>query len=480
MVSVETSPNSRRYTFRSKPCVANSSGTLDRYRLKFDEAPKWHGNIMHDRRVVRGNTYAAESIPVEARDNPIELQRRQEAKRREMSRKRALKGLRLGTPPPVAGRRHVFIQTEKLFDFMNNLIEEKEAETQTDQLLDKPPSPLFVRAISGEDKSTQIKDGDLFHFDEEVQPVLQVMVVKIREQAIIEVLEEEELAMLRQQQREFEEFRNADLIEEQRLEEQDRRLREEKERRIKQEHKVIKKRKDAEDKIAARVFAKNYAQSLVPSVMDDLKSKGFFNDPVSCDIFKEFMPKLMDDVAGDLSSKLSHLSEPRDVIFKMSGTERSQLSGLLLDIILRKVINAKHKDYDGLKIGVNGLKLAEPKFQYNVETVNDKKSVTTIESVHGITHFSLQKNNTSEEEESAKKTEDRKSGNQKPKISFEIDEELLSQASEQSTGTVFDGTPGQRTGDEYVDTYEEVHVYEDPKDAIGTISEVPKEEDEEK
>ena len=41
-------------------------------------------------------------------------------------------------------------------------------------------------------------------------------------------MEEEELAELRKQQREFEELRNAEKVEQQRLEEQERRLREEK------------------------------------------------------------------------------------------------------------------------------------------------------------------------------------------------------------------------------------------------------------
>ena len=41
-------------------------------------------------------------------------------------------------------------------------------------------------------------------------------------------MEEEELAELRRQQREFEELRNAEKVEQQRLEEQERRLREEK------------------------------------------------------------------------------------------------------------------------------------------------------------------------------------------------------------------------------------------------------------
>jgi len=64
----------------------------------------------------------------------------------------------------------------------------------------------------------------LFDFDMEVKPVLEVLVGKTLEQSLLEVLEEEELADLRQQQRMYEELRNAELAEQQRLEEQDRRL----------------------------------------------------------------------------------------------------------------------------------------------------------------------------------------------------------------------------------------------------------------
>ena len=68
----------------------------------------------------------------------------------------------------------------------------------------------------------------LFHFDIEVKPILEVLVGKTVEQSLLEVMEEEELANLRMQQRQFEELRNAELVEQQRLEEQERRHREEK------------------------------------------------------------------------------------------------------------------------------------------------------------------------------------------------------------------------------------------------------------
>jgi len=68
----------------------------------------------------------------------------------------------------------------------------------------------------------------LFDFDAEIKPVLEVLVGKTLEQSLLEVLAEEELSELREQQRMFEELRNAELAEQQRLEEQDRRLVEEK------------------------------------------------------------------------------------------------------------------------------------------------------------------------------------------------------------------------------------------------------------
>lgn len=58
--------------------------------------------------------------------------------------------------------------------------------------------------------------------------MLEVLVGKTIEQSLLEVMEEEELARLRAQQRAFEELRNAELEEVQRLQEQERRRSEEK------------------------------------------------------------------------------------------------------------------------------------------------------------------------------------------------------------------------------------------------------------
>lgn len=69
-------------------------------------------------------------------------------------------------------------------------------------------------------KFTQIYEGDceLFDFDIEVEPMLNVLIEKTLEQAQMEVLEEHELAIIKLQQKEYSEIRNAELIEAQRFE----------------------------------------------------------------------------------------------------------------------------------------------------------------------------------------------------------------------------------------------------------------------
>ena len=104
------------------------------------------------------------------------------------------------TPPPVPGRVHTDVQTENFLEELSDRVPEVEAGTQTDPFMDRPPTPTFVPAKTGEDKATQILPGDLFDFDLEVIPILEVLVGKTLEQGLMEVLEEEELANIRRHQ----------------------------------------------------------------------------------------------------------------------------------------------------------------------------------------------------------------------------------------------------------------------------------------
>lgn len=72
----------------------------------------------------------------------------------------------------------------------------------TEFYLDRPPVPLFQPKMPAKEncKATQIYDADaeLFDFDKEVEPMLNVLVLKTLEQARMEVLEEEELKIMKE------------------------------------------------------------------------------------------------------------------------------------------------------------------------------------------------------------------------------------------------------------------------------------------
>ncbi len=111
---------------------------------------------------------------------------------------------RLKTPEAVEGRKHIDIQTDAYLEeltgrcaacmmqgaasfenhtspssttnhpLLSDTVPEVDNNTQTDAFLDRPPTPLFVPQKTGLDATTQIENGDLFDFDFEVEPILEV------------------------------------------------------------------------------------------------------------------------------------------------------------------------------------------------------------------------------------------------------------------------------------------------------------------
>ncbi|XP_074436625.1 radial spoke head protein 3 homolog [Larus michahellis] len=294
------------YSYCSRP---RALPARPKYRAPPDAAepekePLRYANLMYDRRVVRGNTYALQVVPVSTQPSPLEIQRQREAWKKALARKRAKEQMQPRTPEPVEGREHIHVQTELYLEEISDRIIEVDTECQTDAFLDRPATPLFIPAKTGKDVATQIEEGELFDFDIEVKPILEVLIGKTVEQALLEVMEEEELAHLRARQRAYAELRNAELAEAQRLEEQDRRYREEKERRKHQHMQMLQKQKETTEKIAARAFAQHYLADLVPSVFNNLRDSGFFYDPVERDIETEFLPWLMTEVEETLERKV--------------------------------------------------------------------------------------------------------------------------------------------------------------------------------
>ncbi|KAI9100520.1 radial spoke 3 protein [Phlyctochytrium arcticum] len=308
------------YSFASEPRPVQAS--RKKYRdINEGEEQASAVNIMYDRRIHRGSTYAAPNLPLRNHPDPIEIEKQNDIRRRLRAKKRAEAQRRVRTPDPVPGRKHMDIQTELYLEELSDKVPEAYAATQTDAFLDRAPSPLYIPQKSGMDVATQVYEGELFDFDYEVQPILEVLVGKTIEQALMEVHEEEELELLRRHQITFEERRNAELAEVQRLEDAERRRTEEKERRLAEQIKILKEKQDTAEKIAARAFAQSYLQNLVPSVFQSLQASGYFYDSVEREIDSQFLPWL----TTETQKNLSRLNVARALVDDMIRTSLQQM-----------------------------------------------------------------------------------------------------------------------------------------------------------
>jgi len=299
------------YTFSSpnRPVTYKKKHRDGATKIQDGGSPTHFSNVMWDRRVVRGSTIAQQSQQVSQVDPPDDYKWQIEARRRSLARRKSRDLTRIRTPPPVEGRAHAQIQTEVILEELKEPVQEEEVSCQTDLFFDRPSSPLFVPANIGVDAQTQLCAGELFDFEVEVEPMLEVLVGRTVDQAMREVLEEEELSGIRRQQRKFQEIRLAQLAQHQRRAEIDRRIRREKEQIIQDFEDALLKQEDIQRKGSTVAFSRSYLSDLVPSI-DDICKDGKVLDPVQRDIEEDFLPWLMEKV----DSELSKYGLPRKII----------------------------------------------------------------------------------------------------------------------------------------------------------------------
>ncbi|KAF6205349.1 hypothetical protein GE061_019520 [Apolygus lucorum] len=336
--------NNEKFQARTYTRAKRDIGYTSNINKKTEDPPSNqvpYGNIMYDRRVIRGPAFMHHPVPTSAIES--QAARQAEARRRAMARRKAQTTrarnlrLRMGTPPPVEGRKHEDIQTE---EYLEDLFEHPPVETvftQTDYYTDRPPTPEFVPAKTGVDISTQIYPGELFHFDTEVKPILEVLVGKTIEQALVEVMEEDELAAIREQQRRFREIRDAELAEQGRLEEEEKRKRKEMEMRLLEQEDAVRDQRSTEDRIAAAVLTTGYIADLLPSVIKDLNTAGFLYDETKQEVDEKFMPWLMKEVKTEMqkmvenreliSDILREIIETRAEVYRTMGEKEEKWRG---------------------------------------------------------------------------------------------------------------------------------------------------------
>jgi len=179
-----------------------------------------------------------------------------------------------------------------------------EFEVEPDYYIDRAPDAIFIPNPEGETKATQIfdEDPDLFDYEREVEPILQVLVGKSIEHARIEVIEEYEKEELLKHKRRFFQLKEAELMETQKLEEVRIRRNDEADRRNLQMRTAKNQNVAAEKKILARLHAKKFLQFFKRDSLNTLIDLGALRRPRDYGVGIQFVPRLYNQVRSDMQA----------------------------------------------------------------------------------------------------------------------------------------------------------------------------------
>lgn len=185
---------------------------------------------------------------------------------------------------------------------------------------------------TGIDKITQIEDYDLFNYDEEVQPILNVLLSKTIDQACLEVEEEFELEDIMKFKEDFKRRREIEDSEWQHEVKKEI-------TRIKVKNKALEnarhKRKqqiETMNKLQCLNVAKNFLANTFRQSMQFLAEKNHWRDTFKDQLHINFQEWLIDSVAANISNKVSGNIQSNDL-----ATEEIVKMGMEKDPIRRKV-----------------------------------------------------------------------------------------------------------------------------------------------
>lgn len=250
-------------------------------------------NAMNDPRILKGSTWGRDGMGGAGQASaPYGTQARLSALQ---STAKSSVGQLMASVPERPQLPCVPVQTAPYLEAYPDKIEELGATTQTDPMAEvREPAP-YAAPPQGVDAATQILEGDLFDFDREAQPILDVLVGSVLQQALREYADEEELRLIRAARDRARERRAGELQEVRRLEEAERRRRAEVVARQTEDL----RRREVEEAIArkmgAQTFASAYAAELEVDALDAIEARAGFVSPLEAAVSGTFVPQLIKD-----------------------------------------------------------------------------------------------------------------------------------------------------------------------------------------
>lgn len=208
----------------------------------------------------------------------------------------------IGTPPPVKGRRHEIVQTERYLEELLVKPSDYSVECQTDLYLYDVPNAPYESTKAGIDVATEIDADELYDFDEEVQPILDALIEITMTQALNEFMQEEEMAELQRDTEKYIAFKGSQSSKSIRLDTDEY-----------MEQNIDKNDIDrpTDDDITAAKLLHKYVSTLLPDVLSsvdaDINNKHIFN------IDDNFQPWL----ANEIASEVGQMIDSRDSLERL-------------------------------------------------------------------------------------------------------------------------------------------------------------------
>lgn len=262
------------------------------------------------------------------------LSKESEAERRQLLRKRYSnrnKRSVLGTPPPVKGRRHEIIQTDRYLEELLVKPTDYSVECQTDLYLYEIPNAPYVSSKSGIDAATEIDTDELYDFDDTIQPIVDALIEMTMAQALNEYILEEEMAELQRDTEKYMAYKKLQSSDLKRLDTIERSINDNRNDDDGDGNRPNSRDSPTNDELTAAKLLHSYVSTKLPDVMDTVDAE--INNKHISSIGDNFQPWL----AHEIANEVGQLIDSRDSL----GNLVKNIIENRAEIYLKQEINEK-------------------------------------------------------------------------------------------------------------------------------------------
>lgn len=273
---------------------------------------------------------------------------------------------------PLDLSRFLIEQTEESTDNAIGLPTTRHIEIQCDAITPRPVTPLKFRGKTGLDMAVQVDSSELFDFDRDVQPLLDVVIDKTVDQALTEIRNEHVLRTLLQHKRALEEVADAERQRIDMMQQKERQRLADKEQLL--EQRLIQQRKERalKQKALSIRMAGSFLNNLMEDTLNNLEELSVFRNPMLKDIESNFLPRITRNASNQIDLFRS-INRVVDDIIKHTAFQLTADAAKSAEVVrkqqeMRDVIHL-YVNVQATKQQIGPLKLTRFDHAHDIETV---------------------------------------------------------------------------------------------------------------